>query len=107
MEDSLILNKTLINSDQTARTKISRNIISPERAVNNPVIDNLLTEGGENFLHYLHRVGLANEQNLLVLSSRRHYYYDYNDLKGLTILINLKKLNLIRHLDSFLHTVSK
>jgi hypothetical protein len=41
----------------------------------------------------------------LVLSSKSHYYYDSEELKEVTTLINLKKLNLIKHLDEFLHTI--
>ena len=71
----------------------------------NPVINDLIAEGGENFFNYLSWHGLAEEANMLVLSSRHHYYYDPNELKSVTTLINIKKLNLIKHLDSFLHTV--
>ena len=105
MEDILILNKSDLIVDKKVSTNFHRAKVSPERTKTNPVIDNLIAEGGENFYHYLNYQGLANEPNLLLLSSRNHYYYDYDELKGVTTLINLKKLNLIKHLDSFLHTV--
>lgn len=76
-----------------------------EQTVYNPVYTNMAAEGDENFFHYLNWLGLSNEPNLLVLSSRHHYYYDYDDLKGVRVLVNLKSLNVIRHLDSFLHVV--
>ena len=41
----------------------------------------------------------------MVLSSKLHYYYDYDELKEITTLINLKKLNLVKHLDDFLQTL--
>lgn len=75
------------------------------RAFENPVINDLIAEGGENFFNYLECHGLANEDNMLVLSSRHHYYYDPNELQSITTLINVKKLNLIRHLDSFLQSI--
>jgi hypothetical protein len=56
-------------------------------------------------LNYLSWNGLVNEDNLLVLSSKLHYYYDYEELKNVTTLINLKKLNLVGHLDDFLHSL--
>ncbi len=71
----------------------------------NPAINDLISEGGENFFNYLDCHGLADEDNLLVLSSRHHFYYDPNELQSITTLINVKKLNLIRHLDSFLHSI--
>jgi hypothetical protein len=104
MEDILVLNKSDIIIDKKVRTNFNRNKVPPERIIFNPVIDNLIVEGGESFFHYLNWLGLADEPNMLVLSSRYHYY-GHNDLKGVTTLINLKKLNLIKHLDSFLHVV--
>lgn len=71
----------------------------------NPGMDKLIAEGDGNFFHYLNSLGLENESNLLVLPSSKHYYYDNSDLKDVTTLINLKELNQIDHLDSFLNTV--
>ena len=34
-----------------------------------------------------------------------HYYYDHKDMAGIQTLINLKKLNQVKHLESFLHTL--
>ena len=73
------------------------------KATVNPVHDNLVLEGGEAFLEYLNWLELAHEPNLLVLSSRHHFFYDQNDLKGLKVLVNVKKLNQIKHLNSYLH----
>jgi hypothetical protein len=78
---------------------------SPATRKNNLVSDKLVAEVDENFKNYLSRHSLANEDNLVVLSSRFHYYYDYEELKEVKTLINLKKLNLIKHLDDFLHTL--
>ncbi|MFZ0282580.1 MAG: hypothetical protein WAL29_13090 [Bacteroidales bacterium] len=72
-----------------------------------PVYENIITEGGEDFFKYLTWIGLAKEPEMMVLSSIHHYHYDHSDLRGIKVLINLKKLNQIRHLDGFLHTLSK
>ena len=69
------------------------------------VMDKLVTEGGENFSNYLDWLGLSKDPNMLILSSKLHYYYDYEDLRGVTTLLNLKKLNMIKHLDVFLKNV--
>jgi hypothetical protein len=84
---------------------INGTIMTAEKNMETPVIDNLIAEGGENFFNYLEGHGLANEDNMLVLSSKHHYYYDPNELESVTTLINVKKLNLIKHLDNFLHSV--
>ena len=76
-----------------------------ERISFNPSIFRLVAEGGVNFFRYLKNLGLSGEPNLIILSSRNHYHYDENDLKRVRTLINLKKLNLIKHLDVFLNAL--
>jgi hypothetical protein len=89
-----------------SNTKIKNGANMKEaRNIENPVINNLIEEGGENFYNYLECHGLADEDNMLVLSSKHHYYYDPTELERITTLINVKQLNLIKHLDSFLHSV--
>jgi hypothetical protein len=105
MENITTLNKSEINTGKKARKNFKRGNTSSAKTMANPGMDKLIAEGDENFFHYINRLGLVNEPNLLVLPSSNHYYYDNSELKGVTTLINLKKLNLINHLDSFLHTV--
>jgi hypothetical protein len=106
MEDISTLNKPGMIGEKKARTNFNGTKHSSERTSTYPVMDNLINEGGENFFLYLNRLGLTEDPNLMLLSSNHHYYYDFDDFKGVTTLINLKKLNLIKHLDSFLYTVS-
>jgi len=105
MEDISVLQKRGSATRRKVKTNLNSPKLSPEKTKNNQVLDNTITEGDENFLDYLQWHGLANESNLLVLSSKFHYYYDHEELKEVTTLINLKKLNLIKHLDDFLHTI--
>ena len=92
-------------TDNKVRKKFKGKKFSTEITISNPAIDNLIAEGGENFFHYLNWLGLADESKMLVLSSRHHYYYDYEDLKDVKTIISLKRLNLIKHLESYLKTV--
>lgn len=78
---------------------------SAERISFNPSILKLVAEGGVNFFRYLKNLGLSGEPNLIILSSRNQYHCDENDLKSVKTLINLKKLNLIKHLDLFLNAL--
>jgi hypothetical protein len=48
---------------------------------------------------------MENEPNLMALPSTHHYYYELNDLKNIKILLNLKPLNGIKQLESFLQTL--
>lgn len=72
-----------------------------------PAIRNMVSEGGENFLNYIKRFGIVSEPNIMVLSSRHHYYYDSSELQSIRALVNMKKLNMIRHLDLFLQTLAR
>jgi hypothetical protein len=67
-----------------------------------PTIFSRMRAVGLNFFRYLKSLGMSGEPNLVVLSSKDNYSCDKNDLKNVRILVNLKKLNLIKHLDLFL-----
>ncbi|MGB8491744.1 MAG: hypothetical protein WCE64_11870 [Bacteroidales bacterium] len=67
-----------------------------------PAIMSMIAEDGENFFYYLKRLGLSRENNLVVLSSRHHYFYDENELRHVSTLVNLRKLNMVKYLDEFL-----
>lgn len=60
---------------------------------------------GQDFPDYLTGLGLLGESEMLVLSMRQHWYFDYNDLRNLKILVILKKLDLIKHAESLLQTI--
>jgi hypothetical protein len=105
MRDISTLNAKETISKESIMRDLSENKLMEERTMENPVINDLIAEGGESFFNYLECHGLANEDNMLVLSSRHHYYYDPNELQSVTTLINVKKLNLIKHLDSFLQSI--
>ena len=48
---------------------------------------------------------MSGEHNLVVLSSKDNYSCNEHELKNARIIINLKKLNLIKHLDLFLNSL--
>jgi hypothetical protein len=105
MENISTLNGTGKLSEKSIMRNSDRTINEEVKTMENPVMSDLIAEGGENFFNYLEWHGLTNEDNMLVLSSRHHYYYDPNELQAVTTLINVKKLNLIKHLDTFLHSI--
>jgi hypothetical protein len=105
MEDISVLQRPVTITDNRVRTNVKGPTIPHETRKHNLIPNKLVEVDDENFINYLKWHGLANEDNLLVLSSKLHYYYDYEELKEVTTLINLKKLNLVKHLDDFLHTL--
>jgi hypothetical protein len=104
MEDILTLKHSAVINNYKKAGIPSFNINTGEEIFNNPVKEKLYSEGRQMFYHYMKQIGLGNELNIMVLSSR-HHYYDYKDFSGITALINQKKLNFVKHLDSFLHIV--
>lgn len=97
--------KSGIISYQPVSVAMEGKMLSMDQDQNNPVFENLLAEGGENFYHYINWLGLGKDPNLMILSSIHHYYYDFNDLRGIKTLINIKKLNEINRTDTFLSNV--
>ncbi len=65
----------------------------------------IVVEGDQNFYNYIKKIGISDDSDLIILSSRNHYYYGESDLKNVRTIINLKKLNLIKHLDKFLKSL--
>jgi hypothetical protein len=96
-----------VKTDNILRTTPDEEKIFQRKVSFSTMIITLITEGGLNFFHYLKNLGLSREPNLIVLSSRNQYNYDKNDLKSVRIIINLKKLNLIKHLDLFLNSLCR
>lgn len=106
MENISVLESSVGNTELVS-FKNSDELFASEVSRPNPVLENILSEGGNDFFRYLTWAGLVKEPNLMVLSSMHHYYYDHNDLIGIKTLINLKRLNQIKHLESFLHTLNR
>ncbi len=104
MENILVLEKTK-NFNDFVKSHFRENLRGPESTTINPVLENIRTEGGEDYYQYIKWLQLSKKPNLLVLSSTHHYYYESDDLKRIKTLVNLKKLNNIKHLQSFLGTI--
>ena len=68
-------------------------------------ITDMVSEGGESFISYIKSIGLSREQKLMVLPASHHYYYEKDEMAGIRTLVNLKSLNMIEHLDTFLNTL--
>jgi hypothetical protein len=105
MENNLLLNNTWSIDNNYDGKYLNKGRTSYGNTSLNPAIVNMVAEAGENFFSYLKHIGLSKESDLLVLSSKHHYYYDENELKSVRTLINLKKLNFIKYLDEFLFTL--
>lgn len=104
MENSIVLRDPGIIT-AFVRSKFREKVLVPEISRINPVLENIRSEAGTDFIQYLHYLQLEKEPNLMALSSIHHYYYDFNDLRSIKTLVNLKKLNNIKSLGNFLQTI--
>jgi hypothetical protein len=92
-------------NNQNFRTHLILGKTSIDLIENNPVSEILAAEGREDFVNYIKGLGLANDPNQVLLSSLHHYYYDDEEMKNVKTVINLKELNHIKQLKSFLHSI--
>lgn len=70
-----------------------------------PGLLRLISEVGLNFFRFLRSAGVGVEDDLVVLSAKDAYSYDEAELGRARVLVNLKKLNRIRHPDLFLRSL--
>ncbi len=72
--------------------------------VTGSILDTLVAEGGSAFLDYVSKLGLAQEQDMVVLSFRQHFYFDAEEMKRARTLVNLTELNKIRGITDFIRS---
>lgn len=71
------------------------------------VTEKLAGEKYRLYHDYLEWIGFADDPNVIVLAPNEHYYYDDEDLREVSALVNLEQLNHIRQLRDFLKTVNQ
>ncbi len=93
------LNQTNITNLRVVNGAAYSNISTTKNA-----IDTLIEEGGESFYNYVDWLGLSKEPDLIVLSSKHHYYYDPEEINNTKTIVNIKELNQITQIKPFLHS---
>ena len=78
---------------------------TPFLVKNNPGLDLLAAKENEDLINYLEWLNLADDPNLVVLSSLHHYYYDAEEMKNVKTLVNLISVNELRDAKNFLHSL--
>ena len=71
----------------------------------NPLFRKYIPDLSDDFSFYLQKLNLAEDPNIIVLSSSNHYYYEAEDLKNVKTLVNLKQLNHINQVREFLDNI--
>lgn len=107
MEDFALSGNTRAREEIIPETNVYSVRKYQKRSDFDPAIVTLIAKGGADFFRYFKSLNLSKESDILVLPSNNHYYYDEEELKDIKILINLKKLNLIKRPDTFLNLLGR
>lgn len=105
MEKRTSLNKWDEIKDQSVGRSIYRRSLFAKGNETNQVFEKLAAEGGEFFFSYFEYLGLTNNPNIIILPSTGHYFYDAEDLKEVTTVVNMKQLNQIKQIKDFMHNI--
>lgn len=105
MENRVAIEQMNVVKNQLINPYFNHRNTSIDLIRNSPVSEILTAEGHENLVNYLKRLGIDEGQNQVVLSSQHHYFYDAEEIKFVKTVINLKELNQIKHVKSFLHSI--
>jgi hypothetical protein len=105
MRNIIASNELDVVNNQKNKSYLSTSKRSSNSAENNPVSDFLTAEGCDNLLKYVDELGLSNDPNIIVLSSTRHYYYDADEMINVRTVINIKELNQIKDIKSFIQSI--
>ena len=94
-----------ITYNKDIKTKTGNSDFSSFLVKNNPGLELLVDTGNKDLIYYLEWLNLADDLNLVVLSSLHHYFYDAEEMKNVKTIVNLISVNEIREIRSFLHSI--
>jgi hypothetical protein len=88
-----ISEKFQISDQQIVTLKERRERSTIDKSAYNFLLNDLNEEGGTEVVKYLEKYSLLQASNFILLSSKRHYFYDTEELKKIKTVINLNLLN--------------
>jgi|WetSurMetagenome_2_1015567.scaffolds.fasta_scaffold95391_2 hypothetical protein len=94
-----------LTDNKQVRTDVVLNRTTERRVESTEMIDILKVEGGEGLFNYSEWLGVTNEPDFIVLPSHHHYYYDEQELKNISTIVTIEKLNQIKNLGEFFETI--
>ncbi len=105
MKNRGLIYETDIANNQNISTPVKQQSPPSDLMKINFFSEMLTSEGNESFRHYIEWLGLSRDPKLVVLSSIHHYYYDAEEMTNVKTVVNLKNLNQIKDITSFLHSM--
>lgn len=104
MENLVIQNPGVVNNQKNkAVIDLRERSIQVEKE--NTFFNDLASEDCGNFVNYIESVGLNNNPDIVILSSKHHFFFDAEDMRNVRTIVNLKKLNNIKQIQDFLYSV--
>jgi hypothetical protein len=105
MKPAIMINETDIINNQRINAFRVLSKSQADCTGNSPISEICAFEGCKNLYNYLEWLNLARDPDLVVLSSMHHYYYDAEEMKNVKTVVNLKELNQIKEVKSFIHSI--
>jgi hypothetical protein len=105
MSDNLATYRRESNSNHNLRSIINAGDKKVNLNDNKSVVEILASEGREDFKKFIDFTGITKEKNMVVLSSLHNYFYDAEEMKNVSTVINLKEINHIKNIKNFLHSI--
>jgi hypothetical protein len=106
MRNRITIYEQEVTNNTKANSFFISNIKRNDSPETNPASDIMVAEGAESFNNYIEWLGLDKDPNKVVLSSMHHYYFDAEEMKYVKTVINLKELNYVKEIKSFLNSIS-
>jgi hypothetical protein len=101
---SSVLSNNPLNNENINTVSYTKKV-SSEKPVFSPDNFGLTVEGGIMFFNYLKNFKLIQDPDILIIYPDHFFYFDKNDFKAIKTLLILKKLNLIKDVESFLESL--
>jgi hypothetical protein len=105
MSNNLATYRRESNSNQNLRAILNSDGKKSSLNDNKSVLDILAAEGREDFKKFIDCTGISKERNMVILSSLHNYFYDAEEMKNVSTVINLKEINHIKNIKNFLHSI--
>ncbi len=105
MYKSLTINKPDVINIQKVKQFIDNKDKSAEITKTNPVLGVIIAENSDWFVSYIEWLGLAEDPNMVVLTSQHHYFYDAEEMRNVKTVVNVRGLNHVKEISSFLNSI--
>lgn len=105
MDKSYAINTPDVINIQKVKRFIDKKGRSADITKTNPMLEVILAENSDWFVSYIEWLGLAEDPNMVVLTSQHHYFYDAEEMMNVKTVVNVRGLNQVKEISSFLISI--